>query len=84
MANGGLVASGTIITAFALLLMNPALKLPDLGWFNSPLPTDTIEWTVVAIVIFAIVFLTGTAMMAKGFLERKVVRPVTVRDVEAA
>jgi hypothetical protein len=84
MANGGLVASGIIITAFALLLLNPALKLANLGWISSPLPTDSIEWTVVAVIIFAIVFLTGAAMMAKGFLERRAARPVAVRDVEAA
>jgi hypothetical protein len=52
-----------------------------LGWFSSPIPTDTIEWTVIAVVIFAIVFLTRAAMVAKGFLERKVVRSVAVRDM---
>jgi hypothetical protein len=84
MTNGGLVASGVIITAFALLLLNPGLKLADLGWFNSPIPTNTIEWTVIAVIIFAIVFLTGSAMMAKGFLERKVVKSTALREVEAA
>jgi hypothetical protein len=84
MANGGLVASGVVITAFALLLLNPAFKLVGLGWFSSPIPTDTIEWTVVAAVIFATVFLTGAAMMAKGFLERKVVKSTALREVEAA
>ena len=84
MANGGLVASGIIITAFALLLLNPALKLPDFGWLSSPIPTNTIEWTAIAIVIFAIVFLTGASMMAKGFLERKVVKSTALRGVEAA
>jgi hypothetical protein len=84
MVNGGLVATGIIITAFALLLLNPALKFPDLGWFSSPIPTNTIEWTIVAAMIFAIVFLTGAAMMAKGFLERKVVKSTALREVEAA
>jgi hypothetical protein len=83
MANGGLVASGIIITAFALLLLNPALKLPDLSWLNSPIPTNTIEWTVIVVIIFAVVFLTGSAMMAKGFLERKAAKYVERRDVAA-
>jgi hypothetical protein len=84
MANRGLVATGIIITAFALLLLNPAFKLAGLGWFSSPIPTSTIEWTVVAAMIFAIVFLTGAAMMTKGFLERKVVKSTALREVEAA
>ena len=82
MANAGLVIGGALITAFALALLNPAFKLAGLGWANYPLPTDTIEWTIVTGVIFAIVFLTGSAMMAKGFLERKVSRSVAVRDVK--
>lgn len=82
MANGGLVVSGVIITAFALLLLNPAIKLQNLGWVSSPIPTNTIEWTIIAVIIFAIVFLTGAAMMAKGFLERKVARSVAVRDIK--
>lgn len=86
MANGGLVGSGIIITTFALLLLNPAFKFPDLGSLNAPVPinADAPEWTVVAVTIFVIVFLTGVAMMTKGFLERQVSKPVSVRDVEAA
>jgi hypothetical protein len=83
MANGGLVVSGIIITAFALVLLNPVYEFPDLGLLNAPVPinADAPEWTVVAVIIFVIVFLTGASMMAKGFLERKVVKSVAVRDV---
>lgn len=85
MANGGLVVSGIIITAFALLFLNPAFKFPDLASLNAPIPinADAPEWTVIAVIIFVIVFLTGSAMMAKGFLERKVAKPVALRDVRA-
>jgi hypothetical protein len=83
MANGGLVVSGVIITAFALLFLNPAFKFPDLVPLNVPVPTNASapEWTVTAVVIFVIVFLTGSAIMTKGFLERKVAKSVALRSV---
>jgi hypothetical protein len=86
MANGGLVVSAVIITSFALLFLNPAFELPDLASLNAPVPinADAPEWTVVAVVIFVIVFLTGSAMMAKGFLERKVKSVAAQERVEAA
>jgi len=72
MANGGLVVSGALITAFSLLFLNPLFQIPGLAIFEGPLAVDgSFEWTVAAIMTFVVVFLTGSVMMAKGFLERK-------------
>ena len=72
MANSGLVVSGALITVFSLLFLNPLFKIPGLAIFEGPLPIDgSFEWTVAAIVTFVVVFITGSVMMAKGFLERR-------------
>ena len=72
MANAGLVVSGALITVFSLLFLNPLFKIPNLAGFEGPLAADgSFEWTVAAIMTFVVVFLTGSVMMAKGFLERK-------------
>ena len=72
MANAGLVVSGALITVFSLLFLNPLFKIPSLAGFEGPLAVDgSFEWTVAAIMTFVVVFLTGSVMMAKGFLERK-------------
>jgi hypothetical protein len=82
MANSGLVIVGSIIAAFALVLLNPVFKMPNLAGLNSPNPTNSsLEWAVIAVVIFVVVFLTGSAMIAKGFLERKAPKSVAVREI---
>ena len=72
MANAGLVVSGALITVFSLLFLNPLFKIPNLAGFEGPLTIDgSFEWTVAAIMTFVVVFITGSVMMAKGFLERR-------------
>ncbi|HEV8404944.1 MAG TPA: hypothetical protein VGQ13_03465 [Nitrososphaera sp.] len=82
MVNIGLIISGAIITAFALLLLNPIFKFPDLAQLNVASINSGLEWAVLAVAIFVVIFLTGSAMMAKGFLERKVVKSVDVREIQ--
>ena len=81
MANGGLVASGALITMFSLLFLNPLFKIPSLGFLEGPLTIgDSIVWTVAAIVTFVVVFLTGSVTMAKGFLEQRPIRSQTQHE----
>jgi hypothetical protein len=84
MANSGLVVSGSIITAFALALLNPVFEIPDLEGLTDEIPVNSsLEWAVIAVVIFVVVFLTGSSMIAKGFLERKAAKSVPLRELEA-
>lgn len=82
MANIGLIVGGAIITTFALLLLNPIFKFPDLARLNVAAINSGLEWAVLAVAIFVVVFLTGSAMMAKGFLERKTIKSVAVREIQ--
>lgn len=86
MSNGGLVVSGALITMFSLLFLNPLFKIPGLAIFEGPLTIeDSIGWTVAAIMTFVVVFLTGSVMMAKGFLERRPsIRSQTLHELETA
>jgi heme/copper-type cytochrome/quinol oxidase subunit 3 len=73
MANIGLVVGGILITVFSLAFLNPLFKIPSLAEYQGPLlAKDSFEWTIAAIMTFVVVFLTGSVMMAKGFLEKKV------------
>jgi hypothetical protein len=82
MPNIGLVITGAMITAFALLLLNPIFKFPDVAQLNVASINNGLEWAVLAVAIFVVVFLTGSGMMAKGFLERKTVKSVAVREIQ--
>lgn len=74
MANIGLIASGAIMAAFAILFLNPGFEIPGMTIFHSSVVTNTsIEWGAAFVIIFVTVFLTGAVMMSKGFMERNLV-----------
>jgi hypothetical protein len=86
MSNAGLVVSGALITTFSLLFLNPLFKIPSLVIVEGPLTIgDSIVWTVAAIMTFGVVFLTGSVIMTKGFLERShSIRTQSLHELETA